>query len=275
MDYQTLLELSRKESHLDDKTIKYVLKYYLKVEPTLKMKIGQTKIDDYLRQLQKINEGYPIQYIVGNVDFYGYSFKVKPGVLIPRFETEQLVFRTKKYIDKYFSNKVSLLDIGTGTGVIGLTLKKEVPKIDVTMVDISAKALKLAKVNASHLNEDVTIYKSDMLDEVIRLNEKFDIIISNPPYLTKDEEIMEVVRRYEPSKALYGGKKGLKYYKVILANAKKVLKDRGLIAFEIGSSQTLDIIKIANKYFKDSPYEIKKDFQGRDRMFFLFYNLND
>jgi release factor glutamine methyltransferase len=114
-----------------------------------------------------------------------------------------------------------------------------------------------------------------MLEEVINRNEKYDILISNPPYLTKNEEIMDIVKNNEPSLALYGGDDGLKYYKIILANAKKILNDHAIIAFEIGASQASDIIKIAHEYFNDSPYEIKKDLEGRDRMFFLFYNLYD
>lgn len=275
MDYQSFVEFSKKNCHLDEAIIKYMIKYYLKVESIQEINISNYKMNDYLRKLKKIEEGYPVQYIIGDVDFYGYTFKVKPGVLIPRFETEQLVFYTKKYIDQYFSDQLMLLDIGTGTGVIGLTIKKLFPQIKVTMVDISIKALKLARINADHLNEKVTIYKSNMLDEVIKTNEKFDVIISNPPYVKTDEEIMKIVEEHEPKKALYGGERGLKYYKKILANAKKVLKDKGLIAFEIGPTQALDIIKIANHFFEGCSYEIKKDFQGRDRMFFLLYNLDD
>jgi release factor glutamine methyltransferase len=114
-----------------------------------------------------------------------------------------------------------------------------------------------------------------MLEEIIKKGQKYDILISNPPYIAENEIIMDIVKNNEPNIALYGGENGLKYYKEILSKAKQIIKDRALIAFEIGASQGPDIISIAKQYFKDSPYEIKKDLTGRDRMFFLFYNLFD
>lgn len=276
MTYQELLQKSRSEYRLDEATINYMLKYYLKVNVGDNyVTVSKDKIEEYFKKLGELQEGQPIQYIVGDVDFYGYNFKVNPGVLIPRFETEELVYYTKEYINKHFKDSVSLIDVGTGSGVIGLSLKKEINNLKVTMTDISPEAIKLALNNAIRLNEDVTIYESDMLSETIKRREKYDIIISNPPYLMEDEEVMDVVKKYEPHLALYGGDGGLKYYKILLANAKSVLNDRGIVAFEIGATQAQDIKKIANQYFAGSEYEIKKDLEGRDRMFFLFYNLAD
>ena len=127
------------------------------------------------------------------MDFYGYTFDVNPNVLIPRFETEQLVDNVIRYIKEYFQNGASVLDVATGSGVIGITLKKELYHLNVTLTDISKEALRVAAENAKKLNIDVKIYKSDMLDETINKEEKYDILISNPPYLTPDEEIMDSV----------------------------------------------------------------------------------
>jgi release factor glutamine methyltransferase len=147
--------------------------------------------------------------------------------------------------------------------------------LNVTLTDISKSALNVAKENAKKLCTDVRIYKSDMLESVISKRKKFDILISNPPYLSPNEEIMESVKKYEPNTALFGGDDGLKYYEILLKDAEKVLNKRALIAFEIGANQGDSIVKIAEKYFKGYPHEIIKDLEGRDRMFFLFYNLYD
>lgn len=278
MTYKELLKVSKEKYKLEPKTIDYLLNNYFNLEEIDKInniEINQEKLKSYEEKVSLIKRDLPIQYVLGNVDFYGYNFHVKEGVLIPRFETEELVDNTKEYILKYFSDDISIIDIGTGSGAIGLSLKKELPNSSVTLTDISGIALEVAEYNAKELDLLVDIYKSDMLKEVIKSEKKFDIIISNPPYLRKDEEIMDIVKQNEPSIALYGGVDGLKYYEEILKDAKKILKDRALLAFEIGSNQREELIKLIHKYFNGSNYIFKCDLQGRDRMLFIFYNIND
>ncbi len=214
----------------------------------------------------------PIQYIEGYVNFYGYDFKVNKYVLIPRFETEELVENTIIYIKEYFKENIDIVDIGTGSGNIGITLKKELPNINITMTDISKKALKVAKYNAHKLNVEASFIHGDLLTPL--KNKKFDVLISNPPYIREDEEIDPLVKDNEPHLALYGGKDGLKYYKVLLKDVKNVLKDKSLIALEIGATQKKDLITLIKKYFPHSKYEIKKDLQKRDRMVFIFNNID-
>ena len=168
--------------------------------------------------IELLNKGIPVQYIVGNVDFYGYNFKVNENVLIPRFETEELVEKTIKYINKYFNKKVDILDLGTGSGCIAITLKKELD-CNVDAVDISPKALEIAKLNAKNNNVDITFYEGDMLNPI---NKTYDVIISNPPYIAYNEEIMEIVKNNEPHTALYAEDNVLKYYKDIISNANKI-----------------------------------------------------
>jgi release factor glutamine methyltransferase len=278
MTYQELYKLSRDKYKLDEHTIDYMFKYYLNLNEKDRLVnkiIDEEIINSYLLKIKELNSGIPIQYVVGNVDFYGYNFHINSNVLIPRFETEELVYNTKKYILKYFGGFASLIDVGTGSGAIGITLKKEMSNLSVTLTDISKEALNVASENAKRLDTEVNIYQSDMLDYVIFRKEKFDILISNPPYLSPNEEIMEAVKEHEPNIALFGGEDGLKYYEALLRDAKNILNDKALIAFEIGANQGLDISRIAKRYFEDSLYEIKKDLEGRDRIFFLFYNLND
>lgn len=278
MKYKELLRISREEYKLDSKTIDYLLKNYFKLEEIGKInnvEIDEDKLKSYEEKVNLIKKGLPIQYVLENVNFYGYNFHVKEGVLIPRFETEELVYNTKEYILKYFGSDISIIDIGTGSGAIGLTLKKEIPNLNVTLTDISDIALEVAKYNSEKLNVSVDIYKSNMLEEVIKRKKKFDIIVSNPPYLRKDEEIMDIVKQHEPSIALYGGLDGLKYYEEILKDAKKVLNKRAILAFEIGSNQREELVKLVSKYFNDSNYVFKCDLQGRTRMLFIFYNISD
>lgn len=205
----------------------------------------------------------PIQYIVGNVNFYGYTYKVNKNVLIPRFETEELVENTIKYIKKKFNKKVSILDLGTGSGCIGITLKKEIDA-DVTISDISKKALKVAKENAR--GEDITIIHSNLF---CNIKDTYDVLISNPPYIRYDEEIMDIVKNNEPHLALFAKNNGLYFYEEIIKNCKKILNKDFLIAFEIGYKQKEDIIKLANKYLDNIFIESLVDLQGKDRMIFI------
>ena len=215
--------------------------------------------------IELLNKGIPVQYIVGNVDFYGYNFKVNKNVLIPRFETEELVEKTIKYINKYLDKKVDILDLGTGSGCIAITLKKELD-CNVDAVDISPKALEIAKLNAKNNNVDITFYEGDMLNPI---NKIYDVIISNPPYIAYNEEIMEIVKNNEPHTALYAEDNGLKYYKDIISNANKYLKEKSIIAFEIGEKQGKLILEYAKNYFKDSIITVEKDMQNRDRFVFI------
>lgn len=216
--------------------------------------------------IKELESGIPVQYIVGNVDFYGYTFKVNKNTLIPRFETELLVEKTIKYINKYFNNEIKILDIGTGSGCIAITLNKLLDNSRVTAVDISKNALDVARENNKINNTDVNFIESDVFSNI---NEKYDVIISNPPYISYDEDIMDVVYNNEPHMALYADDNGLYFYDKILRECRKYLNDRFLIAFEIGYKQGNDIINIINKYFDNVNISLEKDYNGRDRFIFV------
>ena len=215
--------------------------------------------------IKRLDNGEPIQYIVGNVDFYGYKFNVNENVLIPRFETEELVNRTIKYIKKYLDKKVSILDIGTGSGCIAITLKKELDS-NVTGVDISSKALEVASSNAILNNVDIKLIQSDIFSNI---DSTYDVIISNPPYITYDEPIMDIVKNNEPSIALYAPNNGLYFYQVILSKASKYLNKKNIIAFEIGYLQGNDIYNLAKDYFPNAIITIEKDLANKDRYVFI------
>ena len=217
--------------------------------------------------LNKLKQGIPVQYIVGNVDFYNYNFIVNENVLIPRFETELLVEKTINYIKKYFDDNIDIVDLGTGSGCIAITLSKEL-NISVDAVDISDKALEVAKENNIKNNSKVNFYLGDMLKP---LNKKYDVIISNPPYIAYDEEIMDIVKNNEPHNALYADNEGLYYYEEIIKNCKNYIKEKALIAFEIGYKQGDKIKEFAHKYL-DCEVIIEKDYSGKDRFVFIMIN---
>ena len=251
---------------------KMLLSSYLDVNPLELLTILDKEVDSNIEKLYKssleaLKENKPIQYVIGNVNFYGLKFIVNKNVLIPRFETEELVEQVVEYTKDLNKDKIKILDLGCGSGEIGLTLKSILKDSEVTLTDISKDALEVANLNANNLNLDVTFIESDWFSN-IKL-EKYDIIVSNPPYIRTDEEIEEIVKNNEPSLALYGGVDGLDCYRKILANIKPYLNNKFLIAFEIGESQKEEIYDIVNKYLKDIEITCKKDLYGRNRMIFV------
>lgn len=225
------------------------------------VKVSKNIEKDY----QKLLEGYPIQYLIGYVDFYGYKINVNENVLIPRYETEYLVEKTINYSKKMFDGKLDILDLGTGSGAISIALGKKLDS-NVTGVDISDKALEVARNNALQNEININFIKSDMLENVTG---KYDIVISNPPYIDAEEKIMDSVKKYEPHLALYAEDNGLYFYKNILSNIKPYLKENFIIAFEIGWWQGKLIETIAKEYFEDSKVLIIKDLTNRDRYIFV------
>ena len=217
--------------------------------------------------MELLNKGISPQYIVGNVDFYGNIINVDSRVLIPRFETELLVEKTICYINNLFNRRVSILDLGTGSGCIAITLKKEID-CDVVASDISLDAIDVAKRNAINNKVDILFVNSDIFSNI---EDKFDVIISNPPYISYDEEIDDMVKNNEPSLALYASNDGVYFYDKILSECAKYLNDRFLIAFEIGYTQGDRIIKLAYKYLsEDVNVRVEKDYSNRDRFVFIW-----
>ena len=230
----------------------------------LKKYLPKDKLEAGLKELK---EGRPVQYIVGNVDFYDVNLLVNENVLIPRFETETLVEKTINYA-KELTEPLDILDIGTGSGAIAITLAKHL-SCHVLATDISKETLETAKSNSKRNNVQIDFKQSDILKNV---QGKFDIIISNPPYIAKDEVIDDLVKDNEPHLALYAEEDGLYFYKNILENVKPFLKEKSLIAFEIGMTQSKAITKIAQNYLPHTKIITEKDLTGKDRYIFIFNN---
>ncbi|APB31627.1 peptide chain release factor N(5)-glutamine methyltransferase [Vagococcus teuberi] len=213
--------------------------------------------------LVKVSENYPPQYLIGSCEFYGERFVVSEDTLIPRPETEELV---ELCLTENDLTKKSVVDIGTGTGVIAVSLKKNRPNWDVSAVDLSSSALEIAKENALQLDTSIDFYLGDALEPV--MDETFDIIISNPPYIGEEEwpEMDESVRIHEPKMALFADNKGLAIYEKIAKEATKVLNEKGKIYLEIGYTQGMSVVRIFEEYFPQKVVEVVKDMSGHDRM---------
>lgn len=236
----------------EEKQMAYLRKY-----------LEKDKLEEGIALLKK---GIPVQYIVGNVDFYGNIIRVNKNVLIPRFETELLVDKTIKRINKYFNNKlIRILELGTGSGCIAISLKKEINSI-IDAIDISKEALSVAIDNAKINNVDINFMLADM---TTYKDKKYDVIISNPPYIKKDELIMDMVKDNEPNIALYADDNGLYYYKKIIDNINYLTNDKYLICFEIGYTQGKYIEEYAKDNLSDITVSIEKDYNDRDRFIFI------
>lgn len=207
---------------------------------------------------------YPPQYLIGNVEFYGKTIKVDERVLIPRFETENLVDKTIKYAKELFNRKINIIDLGTGSGCIAITLKTNLYS-DVAAIDISKEALILAKENAKLNNADITFINKSMTDS---LDKTYDIIISNPPYIPYDGFVEEKVKKTEPNIALFADNDGLYFYEQILTKHLSNLNAPGLMAFEIGDNQKEKLETFVTNL--NLQYKFEEDFQGLPRYLFIF-----
>lgn len=226
------------------------------------------KYDNLEEVIAKIDEGYPIAYLIGDVSFYGYPFKVNENVLIPRFETETLIEKTIKLIKSLNLENSNLIDLGTGSGVIAITLKKEIPSLNITAIDKSKEALKVAIENSKLNNVNVDFQNQDIFN--YELPENISIIISNPPYIEEDSNYNQNVL-YEPKEAIFvSNTNPLIYYEQILKMAKEKITKKHLISFEIDEDHKEDMHKLCKKYFPSDNIVIEKDLAGKTRYAFIY-----
>ena len=220
---------------------------------------------------KNINEDTPLSHLVGFDYFYDRKFKVTKDVLSPRMETEELIYKVLEYIKKSKKDSFRILDLCTGSGIIAITLKKEIVEkhTEIVASDISEKALSIAIENANNNNANITFIKSDLFDNI---SGKFDLIISNPPYISYKDKITikDNVLNYDPHLALFAEEDGIYFYRKIIEKAVHYLSKDGVIFFEIGYDQKEKILELGkNNNFITTVY---KDINDRDRIAKLIYD---
>ncbi|WP_274459221.1 peptide chain release factor N(5)-glutamine methyltransferase [Gemella haemolysans] len=258
----------------EESLARFLLMYMLDESPqlfsnSLSEQISKENEEKYFSLIEKhIKEDVPLSHLVGFEYFYDRKYKVTKDVLSPRMETEELIYKVIEYINASNKNKFKILDLCTGSGIIAITLKKELEQVSVDIIasDISEEALEVAKENSQSHDATIKFIKSDIFNNI---DDKFDIIVSNPPYIDRKDEvtIQDNVLNYDPHLALFAEEEGMYFYRKIIEQANDYLNENGVIFFEIGYDQKDKIIKLAD--MNGYSVEVYKDINGRDRMAFL------
>ena len=258
----------------EESLARFLLMYMLDENPqlfsnSLSEQLSKEKEDKYFSLIeQHIKEDVPLSHLVGFEYFYDRKFKVTKDVLSPRMETEELIYKVVDYIKANDKDNLKILDLCTGSGIIAITLRKELENMSLEVVasDISEEALKVAKENAILNDGEVKFIQSDIFENI---NNKYDIIVSNPPYIAYDDKVTmeDNVLNYDPHLALFAEEGGMYFYRIIVENAKHYLKEDGVIFFEIGYDQKEKMLELANR--NGFIAKVYKDLNGRDRMAFL------
>lgn len=226
--------------------------------------------EEYKKNIQKLIEGYPLQYITHHQEFMKLNFYVDENVLIPRADTEITVEEVISYCKNVKKDNIRILDLCTGSGVVAISIGKYIKNCEIVAVDISKNALEIAKNNETKNDiQNITWVLSNLFDEV---EGKFDIIVSNPPYIKKDViPTLEKEVQKEPIIALDGGQDGLDFYREIIKKAPNHLKEEGAIFLEIGYDQKEEVLDIISKTKQYKEVICKKDLSGNDRMIMAKY----
>lgn len=229
--------------------------------------VKDEEVNHFREFIRRRGNREPLQYILGYVDFYGLNFFVNKDVLIPRQETEILVETIINHTDK--ETELNIMDIGTGSGIIAVCLANNLPNVKIIAVDKSKEALTIAKQNAEKNNvaERITFIEIDVLNTSLAVNTKFDIIVSNPPYVSQKEfsSLQKEIVSHEPDFAVTDFSDGLTFYRKIIVSAKTLLNENGKIFFEVGAGQAEEVKSI----FKENNFssmQIWKDYGGIERV---------
>lgn len=232
--------------------------------------ISNETLEQFENYVEQHAKGRPVQYITGVEEFYGRQFTVNESVLIPRPETEELIVAAQERIHKLFGKAapIKIADIGTGSGAIAITMKCEMPNAEITATDISESALETARLNAKQNKAQIDFRLGDLTEPL--QNEKWDVILSNPPYISYDEakEMSEVVLEHEPHSALFAEEDGLILYRKLAEQLPPLLKKPALIGVEIGHLQGEAVANFFKSSFPEAKIEIIKDINQKNRFVF-------
>ncbi|MBT2625056.1 peptide chain release factor N(5)-glutamine methyltransferase [Bacillus sp. ISL-32] len=240
-----------------------------KLFASLQDPISEDELYRFKRHVEMHKEGVPVQYIIGKESFYGRVFIVNDDVLIPRPETEEVVLHLLEKQKQVFpeGEPLRVIDVGTGSGAIAVTLALENKHFSVSAIDISKEALQIAAENAERLGAKVDFFEGDLLEPFIKEGKKADIIVSNPPYISEEEmaDLSNVVRFHEPLHALTDGGDGLRFYKRFMEDIPRVMNEKALVVFEIGWKQGDAVKEMFLRTFPNAEVEVLKDINGKNR----------
>ncbi|MGG0286823.1 peptide chain release factor N(5)-glutamine methyltransferase [Peribacillus butanolivorans] len=266
-----------KENDRDANAGEILLQHYLKqtrsqLLANLHYELSKEELEQFKSAVELHVDGTPVQYITGSEEFYGRTFLVNEEVLIPRPETEELIYYTLRKLPNIFTKgqKLSLADIGTGSGAIAITMKLEETDLLVTATDIADPSLEVARKNAKLLGAEVQFVQGDLLQPFIKQNNQVDILLSNPPYIPNDDQksMSVVVTDHEPHRALFAGVDGLDFYRRFMEQLPLVMKVPGLIGFEVGAGQGQAVADLLKRTFPAAEVSIENDINKKDRMVF-------
>lgn len=273
----SFLEENKREKEVARYLLQHVLqKNYSELMMTIYDEIIPEAYQTFWAYIEEHATGRPFQYITGQETFYGRDFLVNEHVLIPRPETEELIEEVKKRVARLFEEHKTLkiADIGTGSGAIALTVKKEISSAEVTATDISTEALVVAKKNAERLEAKVEFKQGDLIAPIA--DQKWDIILSNPPYIGSHEaeSLSDTVIDYEPHLALFAAEDGLQLYRKMTEQLPEIMNAPSFIGFEIGYAQGPAVQKMLQNAFPLADVEIVQDINQKNRFVFCTIKSN-
>lgn len=267
-----------KDHNREEYAAELLLRHSLQVSRSeMLIKFREDMEDEQFESFQKLvylhAQGQPVQYIIGQEDFYGRAFTVNKEVLIPRPETEELVQSALARIDRLFGKNAALklVDVGTGSGAIAVTMKLENPSLQVVATDLYEVSLSVAKQNAKKLGaEDIEFIQGDLLQPLMEQGRSIEIVLSNPPYIPEGDiqTMSDIVTEFEPHRALFAGEDGLVLYRRLCEELPLVVKEKAIIGFEVGAGQSKAAAKLLETAFPQAKVEVQYDINGKDRMVF-------
>lgn len=272
----SFLERNNREKDVARYLLQHVLKKnYSELILAMYEDISAKDFEIFWSYVEEHATGRPFQYVLGQETFYGRDFIVNENVLIPRPETEELIEEVKKRTQKIFESnkKIQIADIGTGSGAIAITIKKEIPVAIVTATDISGQALEVAMKNAQNLDAEIQFEQGDLLAPIT--NQKWDVVLSNPPYIGYNEAVSlsDTVIDFEPHLALFAEEDGLQLYRKMAEHLPTMMNVPSFIGFEIGHEQGTAVQKMLQTAFPNAKVEVVKDINQKNR--FVFCTINE
>lgn len=264
--------LNKKKDHVSESDIRdlLIIENRLKsyTDLTIHFDDEMKNEEDFKNLFARLQNGEMIQYITNQASFLGDKYYVNESVLIPRQETEQLVSLTADFIKYNFDKHITIADVCTGSGVIAISLAREFKGAKVFATDISEAAIDVAKKNNATFNVNIEFLTGNLIDPLLEKNVKLDVLVCNPPYIEKEEEIDPRTWKYEPHLALLA-KPATKYYEIIINKINNIMNEHFLIAFEIGEDMEESLTKVLQENGLDGCYRFEKDIYGKLRFLFI------